>query len=82
MSQAPNLFSLSNDKSVMKMALVKYYMKVFWSSSKIEKSPHNTLPKPIDSHLIKNVLLEFINLHLCLFFFHKKDEILRRHLAT
>ena len=36
MSQAPNIFSLSNDKSVTKMAIVKYYMKIFLSSSGIE----------------------------------------------
>ena len=54
------------------MAIIKYYMKIFLCTSRIEKSPQNTLPKPIDSHLFKNVLLELFNLQLCLFFFHKK----------
>ena len=72
MLQAPKLFSWSNDKSVTKMAIVKYYMKLFLSSSRIEKSPPNTLPKPIDFHLFKNVLLELFSLQLCLFFFSKK----------
>ena len=70
--QAPKTFLLSNDKSVTKMTIFKYYMKIFLSSSRIEKSPQNTLPKPIDSHLLKNVLLELFSLQLCLFFFHKK----------
>ena len=72
MLQAPKIFSLSNDKSVTKITIVKYYMKIFLTSSGIEKSPQNVLPKPIDSYLFKNLLLELFSLQLCLFFFRKK----------
>ena len=54
------------------MIIVKYYSKIFLSSSRIEKSPQNTLPKPIDSRWFKNVSLELSKSSACQFFFHKK----------
>ena len=72
MLEAPKIFSLSNDKSATKMTIVKYYMKISLSSSRIEKSSQNTLPKPMIPIDLKMFCLSYLIFSCVYSFFHKK----------